>query len=219
MNTRRNYYIFWSCIALTLFVNWGTPESSIESGRKHPVNFYGSFTTNDQRSIDVENIALGGLYKDIPVYDMPAIENKQIYTMKEKDGEALQNNKALRYKLEEDPHKGIITKIDLAEVASIVVPDPKAFWIFKRKNGYRPLEFIEIEIISNDARKTKNNYLIETSRKITCDQINEAGPLEKIIPFDSIQSLTIKGYNYVDRLTSERAKREIQEKKAATGIR
>lgn len=214
---KKKLYIFaWSCIAMALFVNWGTPESSIESGKRHPVNFYGYITTNDGRNIEIENIVIAGIYKDIPVYDMPMTNSREAYIAKEKDSEVLQNNKSIRFKLEEDPHKGIITKIDLAEVASIVVPEPKTFWIYKRKNGYRALEFIEIEIISNDSKKTKNNYLIETSRKITCDQKNEAGPIEKIIPLDSIKSLTIRGYNYVDQLASPRTKREVKEKKASS---
>lgn len=202
----------WSVIALTLFVNWGTPESSIDSTRRHPINFKGLLTTHDGRAIRVENIAIGGMYKDIAVYDMPAKSNAEMFGPKESDS-AL-SPQTVRYKLTEDPHKGIITKIDLAEVSEIVVPHAKTMWVFKRKNGYRPLEFIEIEIISNDAKKTKNNYLVETSRKITCDQTNEAGPISKIIPFETISSLVLHGYSFTQPRTNNKNTTDVQQTSA-----
>jgi len=64
----------------------------------------------------------------------------------------------------------------------------------KRKKKHRILKFTEVIIISNS--DTKRHYLLERKTKIYCDEIDEAGPLEKIIPLPAIDRLIIEGYTF-----------------------
>ena len=78
------------------------------------------------------------------------------------------------------------TRIDLCEVSEIKIECPRVVQFNKR-------EYIEIVIISNDMRKTKNYYIIEKLKKLFCDEINEAGPIEKELSFLAVQRIQIQG--------------------------
>lgn len=166
-------------VSLFFFVNWSTEETTIESRRKQEVNFYGNVITQQGKTYKVENISIARLYKQISLYEAPSKTDKD-------------------HILSSDPKRGIITKIDLVEIYNIHVPHPKTIWTYQRKNGYRKAEYVEIIITSNDQQKTKNSYLIDLQRKVICDEVNDAGPIEKDIPFTALKNLTIEGYKYRD---------------------
>ena len=96
-----------------------------------------------------------------------------------------------------------ITKIDLSETKKILRKSPD---LVKFKNR----DYVEITIISNDAQETKNNYIIESSKKIWCDQMNPAGSIEKEVKFQGIKELIIDGYK--SRETEENKKLESSKK-------
>lgn len=83
------------------------------------------------------------------------------------------------------------TRIDLQEVAQIKLPSPEPI-ISKFKNR----EYIDIVVIYNDDKRTAKPYIVELSKKILCDEINEAGPIEKEVSFQALGTLTITGYSY-----------------------
>ncbi|MBN1549054.1 hypothetical protein JW872_00090 [Candidatus Babeliales bacterium] len=85
------------------------------------------------------------------------------------------------------------SRIDLAEVYAIKMPgtEPIITKFDKR-------EYVDIIIVSNDKNKTEYRYIIELSRKIYCDQLNDAGPIEKEISFQALNNLVIKGYKHRD---------------------
>jgi hypothetical protein len=85
------------------------------------------------------------------------------------------------------------TRIDLQEVAAIKLPSPEPV-ISKFKNR----EYIDIVIVSNDAQRTEKQYIIDLNRKILCDELNDAGPIEKEISFQALGNLEINGYTYRD---------------------
>lgn len=86
------------------------------------------------------------------------------------------------------------TRLDLKEVAVIKLTGGEAV-ISKFKNR----EYIDITVVSNDTQRTEKNYIIELTRKLLCDEINEAGPIEKEISFQALGTLNINGYSYRDQ--------------------
>jgi hypothetical protein len=78
------------------------------------------------------------------------------------------------------------TRIDLCEIGEIRIDTPRIVQFNKR-------DYIEIVIISNDSRRTQNNYIIEKLKKLFCDEVNDAGPIEKELSFLAVQRLQIQG--------------------------
>jgi hypothetical protein len=171
--------------SLCLLVNWTTQDTTITGNKKQPVNFYGTLETQEGNKYDIENISIGMLYKQIPLYEA---------------AKEWEENHALKT----DPRRGIISRIDLAETAEIQVPHPYVIWNYQKK-GSRKSEYIEIVVISNDKQKTKCSYLIDLRRKIFCDKINKAGPIELEVPFQSLKRLIIKGYRHKEPEKNEKA--------------
>lgn len=197
-----------SIITALLCANFGGPETSVSNTRKNKVNFFGTLTTQQGQTISVENISIAYLFKQIPVYDALLKTSQRVDYVPKKVNNDQENSSLKKYVLPQDPRKGIITKIDLANCAEIRTINPEEVWVFKRKKGYHPIEYIEIEIISNDSTKTRNSYLIETSRKLICDEINEAGPIEKEVPLAAVKTLKIEGYNLVEAEKIKNKKKE-----------
>lgn len=185
--------------AVICCINWGGEETSVEGRKKGPVNFYGNLKTyNNNKQINVENITIARAYKQIPFYGVP---NNIERLLQAPEGMETRANTQY-YKLLEDPKcrdglcTGTITKIDLSEVAEIKVEpeDRTKLFIYQRKPGARKILYAKVTIISKDPGRTKNSYLIETNRRLICDEVNQAGPMEKEIPLRAIEALNIEGY-------------------------
>jgi len=161
---------------LCLLPQWTTQETTVAGNKKQRVNFFGTLETQEGNKYKVENISVGMLYKQIPLYESPTEPSEN-------------------YALKKDPRKGIISRIDLSETETIQVPHPDIVWSYQKK-GFHKTEYIEITVISKDQQKTKCNYLIDVRRKIFCDKINQAGPIELEVPFQSLKRLTLDGYRY-----------------------
>lgn len=162
------------------FINWSAQEATIEGKKKQEINFYGTVTTRQEKTFKVENISIAGLFKQIPLYESPAKTEDTSHFLKS------------------DPKRGIITRIDLVEICNI--KPGTTIWTYQKGKGYRKVEYIEIIVTSNDQQKTQNTYLIELTRKIICEEVNDAGPIEKEIPLDALKNLNIEGYKYRDML-------------------
>lgn len=133
--------------------------------------------------------------------------------------EAIISGKTTRQKehiLLDEPNKTLVeAKIDLVEISEIRVPYPDEKWIYQKEEKSRKLEYIEVEIISDDTKKTKSNYLVEKYKKIYCDRMIDAkqdtGPEEWEVPLRGLKNLTIEGYK--DRNLEEKKKRRAEERK------
>lgn len=88
-----------------------------------------------------------------------------------------------------------ITKIDFAEIAELKVINPEQVLIFNNRN------YIEVQIISKDTQRTASSYIIETSKRIICDQINTAGPIEKDLSFKALNTIVFKGHKSAQKET------------------
>lgn len=147
-------------------------------GKHYPeVNFQGTIQTRSGTQLAVENILIAGKYKQIPVYEAPtlSIENQ---------------------KLSFDPSdrkRAITSYLDLAEVKMIRVDNP-TIWTYQREKGYSVSEFVEIIVVSSNARDPEKKYLTKLSSTITCDEMSNSGPIEKVIPFTAITTMAITDF-------------------------
>jgi len=183
------------CIVSTLWLaNWSSQESSIDGNEKQRVNFYGTLVTRqNNKSIRVDNISIDHKFRQIPMYEKPSLQSEVSQAITDKQG----NLKRQEFMLTVDPRTQLVTtKIDLNETYEIRIPYPEQVWVYQKEQGYRKIEYIEIVIISNNEQKTKSHYLLDLKNKIYCDEINPAGPIEKIVPLQAINSLTIEGYKF-----------------------
>jgi hypothetical protein len=176
-------------ISTLLHVNtthcWGSSKSTIDGDIKQDVNFSGRLITQQGQEYIVNNISIQGKYKQIVMYDKPV-----------KHAEPILNNetKQLEIKLDNNPSTDLSeSKIDLSEVSEINVPSPNTLWFYQKKEGQQKLEFIEVDVITKS--NTKRSYLLERKARISCDEIDSAGPQEKRVPLAALDKLIIEGYS------------------------
>ena len=81
-----------------------------------------------------------------------------------------------------------ITRLDFVEIHMIKIPNPQDILTYNSR------QYIEIEVTSRDTEHTKQNYIIERSKRIICDQINSAGRIEKDLAFEAIDFLVFEGH-------------------------
>ena len=79
-----------------------------------PMKYKSFVITYNGEIYSVDNISIGRMYKQIPVYELP----------KSKDS-----------KLTSDPKKGIISKLDLKEIKEIRVQHPSTIWHFQQSDA------------------------------------------------------------------------------------
>ena len=123
----------------------------------------------ENKQFTVSDIKIGGLYKDIAVYDMPSAKTGT--------------------KLTKNPYDGTRIWLDLANIKEIRVPAPDTIWEYKDPKKSKPCEYIEVMIISID--NTQNRYLIETKHKLTFKDVNGSTKME--VPFSDLKSLVVGG--------------------------
>lgn len=151
-------------IMIGLCANFGQQESDTAK-EKPKVNFKGILRDSTGQDYPVENITIGLLYKDIPVYAKPASPSME--------------------------PEANTTLLDLNEIDEIKPAHARAEEGIVTYNNRR---YIEIIVISRDTAKTAMNFIIELTRKIMCDIKNEAGLIEKRLSFEALQSLKIESY-------------------------
>jgi len=190
-------FLFVTLIGV-LSINWRAPETTLEENFKQTVNFYGKLITYQAKEYKVNNISFNGKYKKIPMYDKPRKYSKLILNSKTNQKEIVLNVNP--------KNNFIMSKIDLNEVSEIHVPKPNITWIYQKEGKQRHLEYIEIIVISKNKKKTKNSYLVSRKTKVRCNEINSAGPVEKIVPIFAINRLIIEGYSLRDNMDTKSQK-------------
>lgn len=153
-----------------LLANFSSQDST-SGGTKPNVNVYGSVTDTSEKSFEAENITLERMYKQIPVYQL------------------VPKNATEKY----DPTANI-TRLDLSEIHQITF-DPN-----QHPQKYNNREYVVMTVFSKDAQKTKNDYLVEADKKLICDEVNSAGPIEKEIKFKAVKEIIIDGIKANDEL-------------------
>ncbi len=176
-------------------INWRAQETTIEGNLKQTVNFYGKLITYQGKEYKVDNISINGKYKQIAMYDKPRQHPKPTLN-------PTTNQKEIVLKV--NPKNNFITsKIDLSEIGEMHIPKPNITWVYQKEGNRRRLEYIEVTIISKNKKKTKNSYLLGRKTKVRCDEVNVAGPVEKIVPLSAINKLIIEGYSLRDNIDAK----------------
>jgi len=181
---------FLPCIVFILS-NWSTKTTVLIDGiKKQRLNFSGQlYIKGEAKPIKVDNISVDGKYQQIPVYEKP---------------------KSTQTNLENNPKKGIITKIDLSEIQEIRVPQPSKTWHYQRSDGARKSDYVEIEVVQ---KKEITYYLIDFDRKLICDQIKQSSLTEMEVPFNLLDRIIIHGYEKREPNKTKKEESAMEEKK------
>lgn len=165
-----------SVISIIFLANLTQQAST--NGKSYPdVNFQGVINTQSGTQLNVENILIAGKYKQIPVFERPTV---------------VAEKNTLNYD-PSDKKRSITSYLDLAEIKTIRIDNPTIF-TYQREKGFSKTEFVEITVASTNNKDPEKQYLIKLSSTITCDEIHESGPVEKVIPFIAITSMTINDF-------------------------
>lgn len=178
-------YSFLSMIVITVLscFNGSMVDSTTDTHKRPDVNFYGMIEDH-HKTFAAEDILIGGKYEVIPVYQPVVKKIQQSSDEKTKHIDPKQN-KAL---------------LDLKEIISIELKHlehPTASQVSINNRDY-------VEIIVTSINNTKKNYLIESSRKVTCKEIDK-GPQgshkelleERELNMIHLKKLIIDGYKSV----------------------
>lgn len=164
-------------------------ETNVSGSDKNKTNIYGNLETwgSDAAGrpikLAIDNISLGGLFNDVPVYATPPAKDYDTATR------ALTVDPTIKY-LKVDMH--LIDKNDKPKIVEIRVDNPDIVWTYKNPNRSYPekVEYIEMTFKACDG--TERNYLIDTKKKLICYQTKP--PAERMeIPLAGIKKLTIDG--------------------------
>jgi hypothetical protein len=190
------HYFFLLLAFPAMIFSYGTAESNVGPSKKHSINFYGTLEVHQGNIFEVDNISIQDLYRQIPMYDCPGEGFLEKATLNKETGK-------MEIHLKENPAD--ITKIDLEETEEICV-DREPLYVFQQPQ-HRPTYFYRATIISK-SNQTKHYSLVSEHAKLTCDEIDSAGPREKDVHLSSIKSLKIKGFS--QRMDKEQTKTDLK---------
>jgi hypothetical protein len=146
------------------------------------VNFYGTLEDHSQTAL-VESVLIGGKYESIPVYQ-EAISSK---------GDL---NTSITPTEDIDPKQNK-TLINLQDIRSITLQHPNN----PAASSIKVNNKVYIQIIVESVHGTKKKYLVESTRKITCKEIDKSSNEEgkptlqnRDLNFIHVKKLTLKGY-------------------------
>lgn len=174
--------VILAACSFLLLANFSSQDST-SSNNKPAVNFYGCVTDTSEKTFKAENITFERMYKQMPAYQEPPKTATAEY----------------------DPTVNL-TRLDLAEIKVIEFPQNQT------PQKYNNRYYIVMDVYS-DARKTlKNSYIIEADKKLTCEQVNEAGPIEKEIKLKAVKKIVIDGFKQSAVLDSDSSKKPASNK-------
>lgn len=173
----------WAIAISTIFCCWNGSmvTSSSETSTEPDINFHGTLEDH-AHTAQVESILIGGKYESIPVYQQviaPAHQDKSENKPQEIDPK---QNKTL---------------INLANIKSISLQHPNN----PTASSVQVNNKMYIQIVIESLHGTKKKYLVESTRKITCKEIDKSADIQekqtlqaRDINFIHVKKLSIKGY-------------------------
>lgn len=198
-----------SLITLILVTCWnGSMVDSNSKDKRLDVNFYGTLQDHSDTIINGEDFAIGEKYKQIAVYPVPkSIETAAAATSSSSSGVATASKP-----LEIDPKSNKIL-LDLNDIATIEpkYPDhPIEHEIEINKNKY-------VEIIVTLINGSKQNYLIESSRELSCLKVDKGTDqntkpiLEKRkLTMIHVKKLTVKGKKAAEDINESQIRKDME---------
>lgn len=180
----------YSLYATILLFCWnGTLVDSGEKSKLPDVNFYGTIEDNKDGIFNFEYILIDRKYENIPMYAYANIKS-----LKKRSSQKTESKESSDAK-KDDPSQNI-ARLNLSEIKTIELLHPnQPTASIVEINGK---DYIEIAVTLING--TKHTYIIETTRKITCKQIDNGADSKHNIFIDrdltmiQIKKLTIKGY-------------------------
>ncbi len=186
MKNHKNSQIYvWVLALSSLFCCWNGSmvTSSTEVAAQPDINFHGTLEDH-AHSAPVESILIGGRYESIPVYQQVTRSSEHVST------DALS-------KIEEIDPKQNKTLINLQDVKSIALQHPNN----PTTSSIKVNNKIYIQIVVESLHGTKKKYLVESTRKITCKEIDKSAEVtdkptlqSRDLNFIHVKKLSIKGY-------------------------
>lgn len=166
---KRLVSLFYALCALIICVNFSTNQST-GGEDKPPINYTGKLVSTDGTTNDIENITVSGLYKDIPVYEVPNQPDK---------------NPALN-----------TTYMNLDAVEKIRPISNNPHESVKKFNNRDYVEIIiTMKTLPGATGSKDQHFLVDSTRRIFCDVIGSAGiNFKKEVAFEAISSLTMGAF-------------------------
>jgi len=162
------------CTILILITCWNGSLVETSEKKRPDVNFYGTITVHSSTQKTIEDILIGGKYEEIPVYENNESKPSTVI----------------------DPKKNKIF-LDLHNISSIELKYPDSPTEHELKISNQQY----IEIIVTFITGSKQTYMVETSREISCLEIDKGSdnlqnPInkERKLSFIHAKKLIINGY-------------------------
>src|SRR3989338_4507620 len=180
MNKNINSKIYvWAMTLATMSSCWNGSmvTTSTEVSTQPDINFYGTLEDH-AHTVEVESILIGGKYESIPVYQQVTVSNN---SQQDQNIDPKQNK----------------TLINLQDVKSIALQHPNN----PTTSSIQVNNKTYIQIVIESLHGSKKKYLVESTRKITCKEIDKSAEIiekptlqSRDISFVHVKKLTIKGY-------------------------
>ena len=182
IKTNKNMYTITVALsALICCFNGSVVTTNTSESTGPDINFYGTLEDHTH-SASIESILIGGKYESIPVYQQvtPAmLHDKKIMPTQEIDPKQ---------------NKTLINLQDIKSIALEYPNNPNASSIQVNNKTY-------IQIIVESLHGSKKKYLVESTRKITCKEIDAGAEIQekptlqtRDVNFIHVKKLTIKGF-------------------------
>jgi hypothetical protein len=161
--------------------NGSLVQNSTDKDKRPDINFYGELTDHST-TCKVEDILIGDKYEQVPFYSPIKLEQKS----------ADENKKTI----EIDPKQNKIL-LDLQEISVIELKHPDR--PIEHEININNKKYVEVEITTITG--SKNNYIVESNREISCKKIDK-GPEgdqkpvfeERKLNMIHVKKLLITGY-------------------------
>lgn len=188
--------IFLLCVYSSIIIAAGMQETSTDGDGTYKINFYGTLTTQEGTSYEVEHITFNKLIKKIILYDKP-LNPESFKVISPKVTQLLI-----------DPTK-VDFEIRLNAPMKIEIPEPEHLWIFKKsrqnsehtnepprhklEDDPRAVQYNEIAII--DPNGKRSTFLVERKKYIYATLKDGEIDATKIdVQLPALKVLDIKGY-------------------------
>ena len=176
------YHLAIVLIAVTTALHAGSSGSSESLSlrqEQQKIDIYGQLTDKQGYTFSFNNLSIAGAIEAIPFYQKP---------------HCLTDNAHLNERL-----------LNLADIREIRTPQTESSCNVQEIYMFNNRHYIDIIITLTDG--TEHKYIVETSRRIFCNEVNTRQPQTVILPakiaFQSLDKLVIQGYRTRQDLPKE----------------
>lgn len=207
----RNILLLLVTVQISSLSGWAGQEGTSDIERKQKVNFFGTITTQQGNTLEIENLSINNRYQQILMYEKPM--DVQVSTKAQSDDSGGTVKKEVR--LSSNPKDSALKDwIDLDQVIKIEVINPNEIWFYQKKDKSRKIYFIEVAVTKKNGSiksllmKLENEPESDQSSadrdQIKFHQVSDNKTEKMSLPLLGLKSLTIKGFCSRDTDTTPR---------------